>query len=1725
MSVSSVVFVHQRLAILVVLFSFCSAENAYYVTPSDDIQCPGEPCHTLSEYGDDYFRNVTSNLTIIFLPGNHTLDHVIIIETVEGYTTLFGMSSSPPEVTSSIICNRPAGFFFTNITELHINALVFSSCGFNNSAAVSLHLVQWSNISNCTFQESVNTSPWLGINARYGGALYVGNSTVTLSWNTFMNNLAATFGGALYINQNSTTMFSKNVFENNSAVYGGALFVDKNSTITFSMNTFIDNSAAFGGAVYIITSNADITSNAFCNNTATTSAGTIYIWNSTLTIIGNTFNNSSAVEYGGALFVSEKSSDLTIVGNTFQSNRADLGGAAISVVGNSTLNLTRNTFENNYATEGGALFINNNGVLTITENVFESNYAYHFGGVASVGRNSTVAMMGNTLENNHAAINGGALFVYNSTIIFSTNTFENNSAVYGGSLFMENSSSTFSMNTFVNNSATFGGAFYIKSSNTNLISNTFCNNIATTSAGTICVWESTLTLIGNVFKNSSAVDYGGAIFVGAESNNLTITGNTFRSNRANLGGAVCVALKSTLNLTRNNFENNYAAEGGALFINRNGILIVKENIFHNNYAVRYGGVAVVGRNSTATMIRNTLENNYASSNGGALYVNRNSALTLMGNSFQNNSAHSNGGAILAARNSTITARENTFENSSAIDGGALFIDNSSLTLTRNKFLNNSAEYYGGALVSTLNSVATLIENMFRFNLAKYGGAIDVDRSSILDHINNTLQNNTAHLGGAINIDRNSVATFIGDKFEKNLADYGGAIFVKRNCTLAFVNNRFENNSGVFGGGVVFSMQSTLNLTNNNFSKNSAKKGGTTFCVESNLNFYENHSICDNTAEYGGGIAALDCRVELKGNVIFRNNSASYGGGLYGDGLQLSGYAQFIHNTAREGGGGAYASRSTFRFEQNVTFMENSAVDGGGLLFTGDSELYLLPNASVYFMNNRAKQRGGALKIDNNPLTSCAKLSNEVDSLSDCFFQIQTQREYLNTSASEIKELHNVRMYFHNNTALEAGAAVYGGSVDHCKLNNIQTLSAECLRPFCPTSGQVFDIISLSGYKEEPLSISSDPVYICLCSGGKADCSVSSVRIPVYPGGTTKVSMIAFGERNGTTPAIVHNISPRGSVVFKSPENTQSVTNSCTNLTYTVQTNAVGTSQVITLYAEGGCLPRERTLLNSSIPTNTFDMIVEILPCPVGFQLSNTDSACTCEQRLLPFTNTCRINDKTVLRAQNINFWMGYSRDNDSKGLILHPHCPFHYCSSQRMYIEVEDSDMQCSDHRIGLLCGQCDQNYSLALGSSRCLQCSNSRLVLLVGFAFAGIVLVFVLLLLRLTVAAGTIDSLIFYANVLGANSALFFPPKMTNNVLIMFIAWINLDLGIETCFYDGMDAYAKVWLQFVFPFYVWALIGTIVLVSHYSSRVASVLGRNPVAVLATLFLLSYAKLLRTIIAAFSFTLLEYPNDSKISVWLYDGNIRYLSSKHIPLFTMSVICLVFLFLPYTILLLFSQWFRTKSKWKVLLWINDYRILPFVDAYHAPYTTKYRYWTGLMLLLRCILFLVFAFNALGVSSINLLAIITASSVKFLVIMCSYLFGNGIHKTHYLSVLEILFNLNLLLLSATTLYIQLAGGNQTTATLLSVGIAFAVFIITVVCHLVQQIKSAPYLWEKICSRSHDDYDPVPLTDDETGPLGSARPSSPLSAGAVPNIIEIDLREILANELREPCMEPIQ
>ena len=323
--------------------------------------------------------------------------------------------------------------------------------------------------------------------------------------------------------------------------------------------------------------------------------------------------------------------------------------------------------------------------------------------------------------------------------------------------------------------------------------------------------------------------------------------------------------------------------------------------------------------------------------------------------------------------------------------------------------------------------------------------------------------------------------------------------------------------------------------------------------------------------------------------------------------------------------------------------------------------------------------------------------------------------------------------------------------------------------------------------------------------------------------------------------------------------------------------------------------------------------------------------------------------------------------------------------------------------------------------------------------------------MLNLTVSVGTINGLIFYANIVRVNHATFFPPNTTNSFLSRFIAWINLDLGIETCFYNGLDAYVKTWLQFVFPLYIWFLVIMIIVLSHYSMLAARLSGRNAVQVLATLFLLSYAKLLHIIITVLQSTDLEYLDNSVRKVWLYDGNVDYLKGKHIPLF-IAALFLLLISLPYTAILIFIQYLQCWSSYRVLFWVK--KMKPLFDAYTGPYKDRHRYWTGLLLLVRTVLFLIFSLNTRGSADINLLAITVTVLLLF---MHGVLFGT-VYKTWSLNFIEYSFFFNLGVLASATLYMTGAQQGQLGVVYASVSIAFTQFIIIVTFHALKKFRSS-------------------------------------------------------------------
>ena len=793
-----------------------------------------------------------------------------------------------------------------------------------------------------------------------------------------------------------------------------------------------------------------------------------------------------------------------------------------------------------------------------------------------------------------------------------------------------------------------------------------------------------------------------------------------------------------------------------------------------------------------------------------------------------------------------------------------------------------------------------------------------------------------------------------------------------------------------------------------FSKNRAISiGGALYVADVTLLEYSG-AFFNNTAQLGGAITLFNATIVAISQTTISGNHADLKGGgillsiLSTVSIQSNGFT--VEKNTAQLGGGMYVSNSSVCINATVKLVNNSATEGGGFYHGYGSHFYLASEANVLFGNNMASQLGGAIY---------AEMRGECDNIG------QTDTACLFT----VPNTTNVKQYLQlwNNSARCAGDVLYGGETKNC-------LKFE--------GYNIYNISNMANDTTSLSEIASDPFRACFCNNRELQCSALTIEVKVYPGQKFSVSVVTVGQANGVVPSSVQaQLGSNSQATMGAFQNRQNTKTVCTNLTFTLYSK--NDTETITL-TTGRCVLIEQ---HRKVYIN-----VSLLQCPEGFELSDSPAQCICQERLQEYTKDCTIDDQKIHRTTN--FWSGY--DNATRGLVLHPHCPFDYCTPPPNNFTMKHSDLQCSYNRTRLLCGQCQPGFSLALGTSKCLRCSDYYLALLPVFAVAGLALVVFLFACKLTLARGTINGLIFYANLVHTNRTIFFPMGKTN-ILTVFLAWLNLDFGLETCFYNGMDTYTRTWLQFAFPLYVWVLCGCIVLISSKSYRMSRVLGTNPVAVLATLFLLSYTKLLRTAFSALSFTTLSYPQHSTKLVWLYDGNIQYLRGKHIPLFVVGLASLL-LCLPYTLLLLTSQWLRAWSNCCLFHWVNSPRVKFLLDVHNAPFKSKHCYWTGLLLLTRLMLYFVYAVNVLGNGSVNLLA--TCIAVAVLEVWMVVL--EPPYKNRLLGAIEALFLLNVLILSVSTLYIRSTQGNQAALAYTSTALSLTVFVTILLFH--------GYLWIK-------------------------------------------------------------
>ena len=251
-------------------------------------------------------------------------------------------------------------------------------------------------------------------------------------------------------------------------------------------------------------------------------------------------------------------------------------------------------------------------------------------------------------------------------------------------------------------------------------------------------------------------------------------------------------------------------------------------------------------------------------------------------------------------------------------------------------------------------------------------------------------------------------------------------------------------------------------------------------------------------------------------------------------------------------------------------------------------------------------------------------------------------------------------------------------------------------------------------------ISSDPVQICFCDNDTHDCSYQWPTIFAKRGEVFSVRAAIVNQVenpvNGTVLASI--LSEETSLEVG--QSRQIINGMCTELMYNVFSTE--DTAYFQLYPNGPC---------SNIGISSKTLNVTFLPCncPNGLQPAPLDNECRCEcdSSLNLYANNCQLrNDTITVVRKSKDYWIQFVDNENTSGFLLQT-CPYDYCVERPINLSISlplNVDKQCAYNRTGIMCGECEEGLSLVFGSSRCVQCSNNYLALLVAFAVAGIVLV-----------------------------------------------------------------------------------------------------------------------------------------------------------------------------------------------------------------------------------------------------------------------------------------------------------------------------------------------------------------------------------------------------------------
>ncbi len=712
---------------------------------------------------------------------------------------------------------------------------------------------------------------------------------------------------------------------------------------------------------------------------------------------------------------------------------------------------------------------------------------------------------------------------------------------------------------------------------------------------------------------------------------------------------------------------------------------------------------------------------------------------------------------------------------------------------------------------------------------------------------------------------------------------------------------------------------------------------------------------------------------------------------------------------------------------NITFRNNHAQygsGGGAILLEASSYLYLQEPLNLVFENNSAEYGGAIYAVESNDPF--------------CVFQFVTMGTV--KCKENCSRPLDINVTFIGNTAQLAGNSIFAEPIYECDLILTSNLTVD--QKHLPDLYE--QIFHFSNKTRSEMSSPANQICVCDSSKNGYQCNITKKDFPnvrVFLGQVFSVWMQPIDSNNNPVSAIVSSFpTQQGWELLHIQEISQLFGTSCAKINFTIlRRGTTSANGSISIQPIGS-----RTSNPKDSPTTYLNF--SFAPCPVGYTENEDSGECECIAMLLHHNVHC--DTSTGLMRIPENSWVGPVGSYPYK-VGFSKTCLEGYCDLNTDFVNASDATDVCVHKRTGVLCGRCPDHLSVVFGSTKCQSCSNFWLLTIPLYALAGLFLVVSLFTLRLTVANGSLNGLIFYGNILSTSMLIFLDYKPLY-WLLNFMATINLDLGFPVCFYQGMNDISKAYFQFVFPVYLWSLAGMVIFVSKYSVRISRLVSRSSVPVLCTVIHISFSKLTRAAFEGLSSADVEVENvngtTKQMVVWYFDGSVRYCGGEHIGLFLLSLAILLFFTLPYTFILVIAP-FLIRFKF-----VNYFK--PLIDAYTGPYKDQRRFWFGLRVF---ILFLIFSLYEILKGRNNTLLLYLEALILAVLILAQVLAKP--YRRRSVHILDLFFLIDCFLLTSygAFLHTSTKSGAIYIGAGILVGLVFLVFSCVVVYHIWQAVSS--------------------------------------------------------------------